>query len=216
MKQSLDYFQTTDWALPSSFMPLESCICLTVLVTQLCPTLCDPMDWSPSGSSVHWILQARILEWITISFSRGSSRPRDWTQVSYIAGRLYHLSQRSPFFVTSGDADHCCFFSLLPLIKLLSYFYRLRVWGIELCSTSVVIYYLKYIMTWQWRRKWQPTLVFLPGKNPWTEKPDGLQSMGSPNIWTWLSHLSNNKMACQNEKNVHFFSKTSSPSNAYL
>ena len=134
-------------------------------------------------------------------------------------------ARETHFFVTSGDADHCFFFSLLPLIKLLSYFYRLRVSGIELCSIqnsvllplcSVVIYYLKYIMTWQWRRKWQPTLVFLPGKNPWTEKPDGLQSMGSPNCWTWLSHLSNNKMACQNEKNFHFFSKTSSPSNAYL
>ena len=42
-------------------------------VAQLCPTLCDPMDYSPLGSSVHGILQARILEWVTISFSRGSS-----------------------------------------------------------------------------------------------------------------------------------------------
>ena len=46
-------------------------------VTQLCPTLCDSVDCSPPGSSVHGILQARILEWVTISFSRGSSRPRD-------------------------------------------------------------------------------------------------------------------------------------------
>ena len=45
-----------------------------VLVTQLCPTLCDPMDYSPSGSSIHGIFQARILEWVAISFSRGSSR----------------------------------------------------------------------------------------------------------------------------------------------
>ena len=42
-------------------------------VTQLCPTLCDPMDCSPPGSSIHGILQARILEWVAISFSRGSS-----------------------------------------------------------------------------------------------------------------------------------------------
>ena len=47
------------------------------------------MDSSPPGSSVHGILQARIQEWIAISFSRGSSRPRDWTQVSCIAGRLF-------------------------------------------------------------------------------------------------------------------------------
>ena len=44
-----------------------------VLVTQSCPTLFDPMDCSPSGSSVHGILQARILEWVTVPFSRGSS-----------------------------------------------------------------------------------------------------------------------------------------------
>ena len=44
---------------------------------QLCPTLCDPMDCSPPGSSVHGILQARTLEWVAISSSRGSSQPRD-------------------------------------------------------------------------------------------------------------------------------------------
>ena len=48
-----------------------------VLVAQLCLTLCDPMDCSPPGSSVHGILQARILEWVVISFSRGSSQPRN-------------------------------------------------------------------------------------------------------------------------------------------
>ena len=56
-------------------------------VAQLCPTLCNPMDCSLPGSSIHGILQARILEWVAISFSRRSSRPRDQTQVSCIAGR---------------------------------------------------------------------------------------------------------------------------------
>ena len=51
-----------------------------VLVTQLCPTLCNPMDCSPPGSSIHGILQARIVEWVAISFSRGSSQPRDQSQ----------------------------------------------------------------------------------------------------------------------------------------
>ena len=60
-------------------------------VAQLCPILCDPVDCSPPGSSVHGILQARILEWVAISFSRGSSRPRDQTQVSCIAGRCFNL-----------------------------------------------------------------------------------------------------------------------------
>ena len=60
-----------------------------VLVTQLCLTLCDPMHCSPSDSSVHGILQARILEWAIICFSRGSSWPRDQTQVSCFAGRFF-------------------------------------------------------------------------------------------------------------------------------
>ena len=62
---------------------------LRVLVAQSCPTLCNCMDCSPSGSSVHGILQARILEWIAISFYRGSSQPRDWTWVSCVAGRFF-------------------------------------------------------------------------------------------------------------------------------
>ena len=62
------------------------CVCVCVLVAQLCPTLCNPMGYRLLGSSVNRILQARILEWIAISFSRGSSQPRDQTWVSCIAG----------------------------------------------------------------------------------------------------------------------------------
>ena len=50
-----------------------------MLVTQSCPTLCNPMDYSPLGISVHGMLQARILQWVAIPFSRGSSAPRDQT-----------------------------------------------------------------------------------------------------------------------------------------
>ena len=60
-------------------------------VTQSCPTLCDPVDCSSPGSSIHGILQVRILEWVAISFSRGSSQPRDWTWVPRIAGRHFNL-----------------------------------------------------------------------------------------------------------------------------
>ena len=60
-------------------------------VAQLCPTLYDPMSYSLPGSSVHGIFQARILEWVAISFSRGSCRPRDPTQISHIAGRLFTI-----------------------------------------------------------------------------------------------------------------------------
>ena len=61
-------------------------------VAQPCPTLCDPVDCSLPGFSIHGILQARILEWVTISFSRGYSWPRDLTQVSRIGGRHFNLS----------------------------------------------------------------------------------------------------------------------------
>ena len=67
-----------------------------VLVAQLCPTLSDPMNSSPPGSSVHRILQARILGWVAIPFSEGSSRPRDQTQVSQSAGRFFILWATSP------------------------------------------------------------------------------------------------------------------------
>ena len=60
-------------------------------VAQSCPTLCYPMDCSLPGSSVHGIFQARILEWVAISFSRGSSRPRDRTRVSHIVGRCFTI-----------------------------------------------------------------------------------------------------------------------------
>ena len=73
---------------------------MKVLVAQLCPTLCDPMDCSPPGSSVHRILQARILEWIAISSSRDSSKPRNRTQVSCITGRFFTVwTTLFPFFL---------------------------------------------------------------------------------------------------------------------
>ena len=62
-------------------------VCL--LVTQLWPTLCEPMDCSPPGSFAHGIFQARILEWVAISFSRRSSQPRDQTWVYHLAGKLF-------------------------------------------------------------------------------------------------------------------------------
>ena len=60
-------------------------------VAQSCPTLCNPMDCSLPGSSVHGIFQARILEWVAISFSRGSSQTRDWTWVFCIVGRCFTI-----------------------------------------------------------------------------------------------------------------------------
>ena len=64
--------------------------CCAVCCAQLCPTLCNTMDCSPPGSSVHGIFQARILECIAISSSRGSSRPRDQTRISFIGRQILY------------------------------------------------------------------------------------------------------------------------------
>ena len=98
---------------------------MKVLVAQSCLTLCSTMDCSLPGSSVHGLLQAKILEWLAIPFSRASFWPRDQTRVSCIAGRFFcHLShQGSPkstdmgihsffqgIFLTQGlnpDPLHC-------------------------------------------------------------------------------------------------------------
>ena len=72
------------------------------LVTQSCLTLCNRMDCSPSGSSVHGILQARILEWVAIPFSRRSSWPREQIWVSCLAGRLFTIwaNREAPYIYT--------------------------------------------------------------------------------------------------------------------
>ena len=77
------------------------CLKVNMLAAQSCLALCGPMDWSPPGSSVHGIVQARILESVAISFSREASQPRDRTQVSCIAGRFFTI------WVTREDPI-CC------------------------------------------------------------------------------------------------------------
>ena len=71
--------------------PQNVCMCM---LSQSCPTLCDPMDCSPPDSSVHGIFQARILEWVAISSSRGSSQSKDRTHISCVSYTvrwiLYH------------------------------------------------------------------------------------------------------------------------------
>ena len=82
----VDFHRVPGWVpcdiqqIPTSYLfYIYMCVCMSMHL-QSCPTLCDPVDCSPPGSSVHGILQARILEWVAISFSRGSYRPRDWTR----------------------------------------------------------------------------------------------------------------------------------------
>ena len=122
-------------------------------VAQSCPTLCDPVDCSPPCSSVHGILQARVLEWVAISFTRGSSWPRDRTQVSCIVSKtLYRLSHQGSIYdmkslshvrlfatpwtvahhapLSMGQTNPFQDYMLLLLLLLLSCFSRVR-----LCAT---------------------------------------------------------------------------------
>ena len=80
------FFVIPCWQNPPRVLIIKFCCCLVI---KSCLTLCDPMDGSPPVSSAHGISQARILEWVAISFSKGSSQPRDWTLISCTGRRFY-------------------------------------------------------------------------------------------------------------------------------
>ena len=116
---------------------------------QLCLTLCNPMDYT-----VHGILQARILEWVAISFSRGSSQPRDQTQVSHIVNGFFTSWTTREAHGGSDSKESALSVGDLGLIP-----------GLERIL---------------WRRKWQPTPVFLPGE---------FHGHGITKSQTWLSNF---------------------------
>ena len=117
---------------------------------QSCPALYDPIDCSPSGSSVHGVLQARILEWVAIPSSRGSSQPRDWIHVSY---RLLHWQVGSlpvqPLLISKGTALEIRYPGNAPMQLLIS---------------THLYYTLEKAMA--------PHSSTLAWKIPWTEEPD--------------------------------------------
>ena len=116
---------------------------------QSCPTLCDSMDCSPPGPSVHGTLRARTLEWVTMPFPRGSSRPRDQTRVSYVScgeGSGTHsstLAWKIPWTEEPGGLQSMG---------------SLRIGHDWATSLSLFTFMHR-------RRKWQPTPVFLPGES---------------------------------------------------
>ena len=146
------------------------------LVVQLsCPALCDPMDCSPPHSSVRGILQARILEWVAISSSRGSSWPRDWTWVSHIAfftvwatGEAWQSTMLTCRAAVSYGSIYCIFanvcilyhisetFDFLTMIKAI-----VRVWK----AKKGLKEQMKVPSPQQQRRQRHPTPVLLPGKS---------------------------------------------------
>ena len=117
------------------------------LVPQLCPAFCNPRADSPPGFSVHGILQARILEWVAIPFSRGSSWPKNWSEVSCIAGRF--------FTIWATRETHLCLISRVLIIDSYSFYLLFSVFLCEGRSlklpappfllTSLSTYFLKEI-----------------------------------------------------------------------
>ena len=116
-------------------------------VAQSCLTLCDPMDCSLPGYSVHGIFKTRVLERVAFSFSRGSSQPRDWTQASGIVGRhFYCLShQGSPLWAS-----------------LVAYLLKKKKKNCLQCGRPGFDPWVGKIPPW--RRKRRPTPVFWPGE----------------------------------------------------
>ena len=88
-------------------LPLVPRAKVLVLVTPLCATLRDPMDGSLPGSDVHGIFQVRILEWVAMPFSRGSSWSRAWTWVSHIAGRFFTIWAKRESQTAVVFGTHC-------------------------------------------------------------------------------------------------------------
>ena len=161
------------------------CVCAKLL--QLCPTLFDPMDCSPPGSSLHGILQETILEWVAMPSSKGTSQSRDRTCVSRsscVTGATreplsYQGSPRIPEWV------------VIPFSRESSW-PRYWIWVSHIVDRFFTIWATREIHQCRrlgfnpcvrkipWRRKWQPPPVFLPGKiygqkslvgySPWDHK----------------------------------------------
>ena len=132
---------------------------------QSCLTLCDPVNCSPPGSSVHGILQTRLLEWVATPSSRGSSWPRLWSCISYVSfiGRqvLYHL---------------CLLGSPCILAHLLYSVQEMRVWS-----------WVGKISCLLLEKEMAIQSCVLPWEIPWTADPGRLLSVGLQKSWSWLS-----------------------------
>ena len=141
--------------LNTSFYLAHAC-----LVAQSCQTLCNPMDCSPPGSSVHGISQARILEWVAISFSRGSSQFSDRTQVSCIAGRLYHLRHQGSPYLAHGWVIWCNSFSHVFSLLIIAALFQLFLWKSDYWPYFLLWHYLLIshglclIMSLPWWLRW--------------------------------------------------------------
>ena len=110
-------------------------------VAQLCPTLCDPMDCSPLGSSVHGILQARTLEWVALPFSRDSCWPRYWTGASCVADGFYtDWVTRNVLWQFCQIVIHFCFILVVTESSLLNHNNFLKAYICIICSHQIKLF----------------------------------------------------------------------------
>ena len=135
---------------------------------QSCLTLCDPMDCSPPGSFVHQISQARILEWVSISSSRGSSRPRDRTCISCMVGG---------FFTTEPPGKSAVKQVLAPLDGLILY--------LLLLHPNAVKYTSHWLSLTRKPPSYPPALL-LSTFNSWMVSDHLLSLQNSSQLWLWL------------------------------
>ena len=153
---------------------VQTCVVVVVLVAQSCPTFCNPMDCSPPGSSVHGILQAIILKWVALSFSRGSSQPRDQIQVSHTACRFFTIWACVRVYTLKAMATHSNTLALqITWMEEPGRLQSMGSWRVRHdWVTSLSLFTFMH-----WRRKWQPTPVFLPGES------QGWQSLVGFRLW---------------------------------
>ena len=112
------------WLVGKPFLTLCYCWASYCAQIQLCPDLCDPMDHSLPGSSVHGIHQIRILEWVSMPSSRGSAWHRDWTHGSWIAGRFFTIEPLGKLVILTNPLENYSWsHSFLTILALISFFF---------------------------------------------------------------------------------------------
>ena len=169
-----------------------------VLVAQSCLTLCNPKDCSPPGSYVHGILQARILEWVAVSFSRGSSWPRDQTWVSCTAGRFFttwaprEATREDTILSEISQSETNAMWSLQgSWLESPRDGGAWRAAGHGVAKSQTRLSDFTFTFHFHALEKAMAThSSVLAWRTPWTEEPGGLQSMGSLRVrHDWATSL---------------------------
>ena len=184
------------------FDALRLCVCM--LVAQSCLTLCEPMNCNSPSSSVHGILQARIMGWVDIPFSRGSSQPKDWTPISCIAGRFFT-------FWDTREALRFWYYQMTLLEKAKALHSSILAWkipwmeepgGLQSMGSLRVQHdwatSLSLFTFMHWRGKWQPTPVFLPRESQGQGSLVGCV-YGVTQSWTRLKWFSRSSRSSSND-----------------